>query len=70
MGKHMQNAEHETTLEHAMEMADGNLKEAKRLLDKAQAYFEAGDIDEERLKSIERLYELASEDAQRTHHEV
>ncbi|GHD10040.1 hypothetical protein [Zhihengliuella salsuginis] len=70
MGTHTENSKHETSLEHAMEMADGNLKEAKRLRDKAREYFEAGDIDEDRLKSIERLYDIAAEDAQRTHHEV
>ncbi|WP_309081160.1 hypothetical protein [Zhihengliuella sp.] len=62
--------EHTTSLEMAMEQADGNFKEAKRLLEKARAQHAAGEIDADRLASIERLYETAVSEVQRTHREA
>ncbi|MBG6085342.1 hypothetical protein [Zhihengliuella flava] len=70
MGTHAQEPEHETSLERAMDMAEGNAKEAKRLLDKARAYYEAGEIDRERLTQLERLYDVALQDQQRAAHDV
>lgn len=70
MNTDAQEPEHETSLERAMDMAEGNAKEAKRLLDKARDYYDAGEIDLERLKQLERLYDLAVQDKQRAAHDV
>ncbi|HEX9227894.1 MAG TPA: hypothetical protein VF885_14925 [Arthrobacter sp.] len=57
--------EHETTLEHALDVARRNAKEAKRLLDDARAKYAAGDVDEARVQQLESLMALANEDLMR-----
>ncbi|HET6271185.1 MAG TPA: hypothetical protein VFE00_14060 [Arthrobacter sp.] len=54
--------EHETTLEHALDIARRNVKEAKRLLDDAVAKRAAGEIDDDRVRQLQALYDLAQED--------
>jgi outer membrane protein TolC len=54
--------EHETTLEHALDIARRNVKEAKRLLDDAIAKRAAGEIDDDRVRQLQALYDLAQED--------
>ncbi|MGO4193047.1 hypothetical protein AB4Y67_15430 [Arthrobacter sp. YAF17] len=54
--------EHETTLEHALDVARQNSKEAKRLLDDARAKHAAGEVDESRVQQLESLMALANED--------
>ena len=66
----MERVEHETSLEHAAELADANAKEAKRLLEQGRKAHAAGDITDERLDALERLYETAVQDQGRTHREV
>ncbi len=48
--------EHETTLEHALDVARRNVKEAKRLLDDARAKHAAGEVDEARVQQLESLW--------------
>lgn len=57
--------EHETTLEHALDVARRNAKEAKRLLDDARAKREAGEVDDARVSQLEALLTLAEEDLRR-----
>ncbi|MHC6221288.1 hypothetical protein [Arthrobacter sp. MMS24-S77] len=57
--------EHETTLEHALDVARANLKEAQRLLDDAKAAHAAGDVAEDRVVQLESLLQLAAEDLKR-----
>lgn len=57
--------EHETTLEHALDVARRNVKEAKRLLDDALAKREAGEIDDARVNQLQALMDLAAEDLHR-----
>lgn len=57
--------EHETTLEHALDIARGNAKEAKRLLDDARAKREAGEVDDARVHQLEALLNVAEEDLRR-----
>jgi hypothetical protein len=57
--------EHDTTLEHALDIARRNAKEAKRLLDDALAKRAAGEIDDDRVKQLQSLHDLAVEDLQR-----
>ena len=54
--------EHETTLEHALDVARQNAKEAKRLLDDARAKYAVGDVTEARVQQLESLMALANED--------
>lgn len=54
--------EHETTLEHALDVARRNVKEAKRLLDDARAKQATGEVDEARVRQLESLMALANED--------
>ena len=54
--------EHDTTLEHALDVARANVKEAKRLLDDARAKYAAGEVDEARVRQLESLMALANED--------
>ncbi|MDR7081162.1 outer membrane protein TolC [Arthrobacter ginsengisoli] len=54
--------EHETTLEHALDVARQNAKEAKRLLDDARAKYAAGDVNEARVRQLESLMAIANED--------
>ncbi|HEY3574498.1 MAG TPA: hypothetical protein VGK98_11820 [Arthrobacter sp.] len=57
--------QHETTLEHALDVAKANQKEAQRLLDQARAAHAAGDIGDERVGQLERLLDLANTDLHR-----
>ncbi len=57
--------EHETTLEHALDVARRNAKEAKRLLDDARAKYAVGEVDQARVQQLESLMALANEDLAR-----
>lgn len=57
--------EHDTTLEHALDVARANHKEAKRLLDQARTAHAAGEIGDDRLRQLEELMTLAEEDLRR-----
>lgn len=57
--------EHETTLEHALDVARQNAKEAKRLLDDALAKRDANEIDEARVDQLRSLLAIAEEDLRR-----
>jgi hypothetical protein len=63
--EHDRTLQHETTLEHALDVARANQKEAQRLLDEAKTAHAAGDIGQERVAQLERLFELANEDLRR-----
>ncbi|MDR6417400.1 hypothetical protein [Pseudarthrobacter sulfonivorans] len=56
---------HDTTLEHALDVAKANHKEAVRLLEQARASLAAGDIGEDRVRQLESLLQLAEEDLRR-----
>jgi outer membrane protein TolC len=56
---------HDTTLEHALDVAKANHKEAARLLEVARAAYEAGDIREDRVRQLEDLLAVAAEDLRR-----
>jgi hypothetical protein len=56
---------HETTLEHALDVAKANHKEAARLLEDARAGHKAGDIREDRVRQLEDLLAIAAEDLRR-----
>ncbi|MDE8670655.1 hypothetical protein PY310_18920 [Pseudarthrobacter sp. H3Y2-7] len=56
---------HETTLEHALDVAKANHKEAARLLEQARAAHAAGDVGEDRVQQLESLLHLAEEDLRR-----
>jgi predicted metal-dependent hydrolase len=56
---------HETTLEHALDVAKANHKEAARLLEDARAAYKAGDIGEGRVRQLEDLLAVAAEDLRR-----
>ncbi|MFJ5696473.1 hypothetical protein [Arthrobacter sp. NPDC093139] len=56
---------HDTTLEHALDVARANQKEAQRLLDQAAAARAAGEVGEERVAQLQRLLDLANEDLRR-----
>jgi hypothetical protein len=57
--------EHETTLEHALDVAKANHKQAQKLLDQAVAANAAGDVSDERVEQLRGLLEVAAEDLQR-----
>jgi outer membrane protein TolC len=57
--------EHETTLEHALDVARQNAKQAKRLLDDALAKRDAGEIDDARVNQLRSLLAVAEEDLRR-----
>ena len=57
--------EHETTLEHALDVARSNAKEAKRLLDDAIVKREAGEVNDDRVSQLQDLLDLANEDLKR-----
>jgi outer membrane protein TolC len=61
--------DHETTLEHALDVARRNVKEAKRLLDDARAKRDAGEVDDARVSQLEELLKLAEEDLRRVSRE-
>jgi hypothetical protein len=56
---------HDTTLEHALDVAKANHKEAVRLLEQARAAHAAGDVGQERVRQLESLLQLAEEDLRR-----
>ncbi|MFF2842689.1 hypothetical protein [Paenarthrobacter sp. NPDC057981] len=57
--------EHETTLEHALDVAKANHKQAQKLLDQAVAANAAGDVSDERVQQLRGLLDVAAEDLQR-----
>jgi hypothetical protein len=57
--------EHDTTLEHALDVARSNAKEAKRLLDDAIVKRDAGEVNDDRVTQLQNLLELANEDLKR-----
>jgi hypothetical protein len=57
--------QHETTLEHALDVAKANHKEAVRLLEGARAAHAAGDVREDRVRQLEGLLAIAEEDLRR-----
>ncbi|MDQ0865674.1 TolC family protein [Arthrobacter globiformis] len=57
--------QHETTLEHALDVAKANQKEAQRLLDQARTAHAAGEIGDDRVAQLERLLDLANTDLHR-----
>ena len=57
--------EHETTLEHALDIARRNAKEGQRLLDDALAKRGAGEIDDARVNQLRALLDVANEDLRR-----
>jgi hypothetical protein len=56
---------HETTLEHALDVAKANHKEAARLLEDARAAYKSGDIGGDRVRQLEDLLAVAAEDLRR-----
>jgi hypothetical protein len=63
--EHDSTLQHETTLEHALDVARANQKEAQRLLDGAKAAHAAGEVGQERVAQLERLLDLANVDLRR-----
>jgi hypothetical protein len=57
--------EHETTLEHALDDARSNAKEAKRLLDDALVKRQSGEVNDDRVTQLQGLLDLANEDLKR-----
>ncbi|MBT2546837.1 MULTISPECIES: hypothetical protein [unclassified Arthrobacter] len=57
--------QHETTLEHALDVAKANQKEAQRLLDEARTSHAAGEIGDDRVAQLQRLLDLANTDLHR-----
>lgn len=57
--------EHDTALEHALDVAKANVKQAAKLLNDAKAGLAAGDVPPERVRQLEDLYNLAEEDLRR-----
>jgi hypothetical protein len=57
--------EHETTLEHALDVARANHKQAQKLLDQAVAANAAGDVPDQRVEQLRALLEVATEDLKR-----
>jgi hypothetical protein len=57
--------EHDTTLEHALDLARKNHKEATRLVEQARVAYAAGEVDEARVNQLEELLELATDDLKR-----
>lgn len=57
--------QHETTLEHALDVAKANHKEALRLLEGAKAANKSGDVSDERVRQLEGLLAIAEEDLRR-----
>ena len=57
--------QHETTLEHALDVAKANHKEAVRLLERARAGQKTGDVSDERVRQLEALLAIAEEDLRR-----
>ncbi|MFP5312570.1 MAG: hypothetical protein ACLGH7_09225 [Actinomycetes bacterium] len=57
--------QHETTLEHALDVAKANHKEAVRLLEHARAARKTGGVADERVQQLEGLLAVAEEDLRR-----
>ncbi len=57
--------QHDTTLEHALDIAKANHKEALRLVEGARAGLKTGDVTEERVRQLEGLLAIAEEDLRR-----
>ena len=57
--------DHETTLEHALDVARSNAKEAKRLLDDALVKRQSGEVNDDRVTQLQSLLDLANEDLKR-----
>jgi outer membrane protein TolC len=57
--------QHDTTLEHALDVAKANHKEALRLVEHARAGYAAGDVGEDRVRQLEGLLAIAEEDLRR-----
>ncbi|WOH17107.1 hypothetical protein IRJ34_12105 [Paenarthrobacter sp. GOM3] len=57
--------EHETTLEHALDVARANHKQAEKLLDQAVAANATGDVTDQRVEQLRGLLQVATEDLQR-----
>jgi len=57
--------QHETTLEHALDVAKANHKEAVRLLERARTARKTGDVSDERVRQLEDLLAIAEEDLRR-----
>ncbi|XAS69566.1 hypothetical protein V3C33_10140 [Micrococcaceae bacterium Sec5.7] len=57
--------QHDTSLEHALDVAKANHKEAIRLLDGARAAHNAGDVSQDRVSQLEGLLDVAAEDLKR-----
>lgn len=57
--------EHETALEHALDVAKANHKRAQKLLDQAIAANAAGDVPDQRVEQLRSLLAVAAEDLQR-----
>jgi hypothetical protein len=58
----MEATEHESTLEHALDVAKANAKQARLLLEHAKAKQAAGDVSPERVAQLEELLRVAEED--------
>ncbi|WP_138443462.1 hypothetical protein [Sinomonas susongensis] len=61
----MEATEHESTLEHALDVARENAKQARRLLEHARAQLESGIVGPERVAQLEELLQTAEEDLAR-----
>ncbi|HKU03898.1 MAG TPA: hypothetical protein VJQ80_13905 [Arthrobacter sp.] len=57
--------QHETTLEHALDVAKANHKEAVRLLERARDAHKTGDVTDDRVRQLESLLAVAEEDLRR-----
>ncbi|BCT76499.1 hypothetical protein SCMU_23410 [Sinomonas cyclohexanicum] len=58
----MEPTEHDSTLEHALDVAKANAKQAKLLVDHAKAALARGDVTPERVAQLEALRQAADED--------
>ena len=58
----MEATEHESTLEHALDVARANAKQAKLLVEHARAGLATGDVTPERVAQLEELQRIADED--------
>ncbi|MDQ4502301.1 hypothetical protein [Sinomonas sp. ASV322] len=65
----MEATEHESTLEHALDVAKANAKQARLLLDHAKAKLEAGEVTPQRVAQLEELLRTAEEDLVRVSRE-
>lgn len=63
--EHESTVQHETTLEHALDVARANQKQAQKLLDQAVAANAAGDVPDQRVEQLRGLLAVATEDLQR-----